>query len=268
MAKSLPIYQVDAFSTRPFGGNPAAVMPLDSWLPDDLLQAIAAENNLSETAYVVATPGGPDGDYAIRWFTPGHEVNLCGHATLASAWVLRHHLGWEEDLLRFSSRSGTLKARFEGEQIQLDFPARPMAPATPPQALLEALGCVPEQVLHGSNWMAVFPTAEDVAALRPDFRRLADLHPDGLIATAPGEDCDFVSRYFVPSFGIDEDPVTGSAHCDLTPYWSARLGRSHMQARQISARGGELEVRLSADGHRVLLSGVCQPYMEGLVLLP
>jgi PhzF family phenazine biosynthesis protein len=262
---TIPLYQLDAFADRVFAGNPAAVCPLEAWLDDTLLQAIAAENNLAETAFFV-----PQGDgFHLRWFTPTTEVDLCGHATLATAAVVFERLRPDAASVAFSTRSGTLTVTREGELLALDFPAIPGKRCDTPKALLDGLGKAPLETFLGSHYMAVFATAGDIAALAPDMAALARLHPAGIIATAPGDgsgangDADFVSRFFAPSHGIPEDAVTGSAHCTLTPYWSARLGRKRLVAHQISARGGVLfcEDR----GARVRIAGRVAPYLEGTI---
>lgn len=255
-------YQVDAFTDRPFGGNPAAIVPLDAWLDDGLMQALAAENNLSETAYIV-----PEGDrFGLRWFTPASEVDLCGHATLAAAHVMFDELGYVGKQIRFVTRSGELIVVKDGEQLRMDFPASIARPMPPVPLLAEALGREPVQLLAGDDYMAVFERAEDVASLSPDMALLARLDLRGVIATAPGHGCDFVSRFFAPKYGIPEDPVTGSAHCLLTPWWAKRLGKHVLLAHQISARGGVIDCRLQ--GERVLLSGGAVLMMRGEVLLP
>jgi predicted PhzF superfamily epimerase YddE/YHI9 len=257
----LKLFQVDAFTDRPFHGNPAAVVPLDSWLPDATLQAIAAENNLSETAYFVK-----QGErYHLRWFTPTCEVKLCGHATLASAWVLWEKLGERAPLIRFDTRSGELRVTRDGAWLWLDFPADPARPCEAPPALVAGLGRAPREVLVAGNYVAVYDDEAAVRALKPDFRVLATLENHGVIATAPGADCDFVSRFFAPKFGIDEDPVTGSAHCTLAPLWAERLGRRNLRARQISHRGGEL--RCEAAGDRVRIGGQAVAYLAGEIEL-
>lgn len=259
----IPLYQVDAFTDRPFAGNPAAVCPLPRWLPDATLQAVAAENNLSETAFFV-----PEGDgYTLRWFTPAREVELCGHATLASALVVFQFLQPGARSVRFTSpHSGRLPVDREGELLVLDFPARPPQPCDPPPDLARALGRQPGAVLLQRDYFAVFEREAEVRALRPDRAALLELPVQGVAATAPGDDCDFVSRYFVPSAGIDEDPVTGSTHCVLAPYWAARLGRPKLRARQVSARGGELQCELR--GGRVRIGGRAVLVVEGQLLLP
>jgi PhzF family phenazine biosynthesis protein len=264
MALELPIYQVDAFADALFGGNPAAVVPMREWRPDALLQKIAAENNLAETAFLVA-----DGDsYALRWFTPVAEVPLCGHATLASAYVVFEFLQPGRRRVTFTTmRAGPLHVSQSGALLELDFPAKPPEPVATPDGLVEALGARPTTLLANGKLFAVFDTAEAVKALAPDFRKLAGLDFDGLVATAPGADgIDFVSRYFAPHLGIDEDPVTGSAHCLLVPYWAKILGKSKVTGRQISARGGT--VHGEDRGGRVGLSGGARLYLEGRIFLP
>lgn len=262
---SLNFTQVDAFAHAPFSGNPAAVMPLDTWLDDATLQAIAAENNLSETAFTVPTPGDPDANHALRWFTPTVEVKLCGHATLASGHVLMATSG--RDSIRFRTRhAGILTVTRAGEGYALSLPAWDMAPRTLPE-LAAGLGGHPIE----SHWrdggysLFLFPDAAAVRALTPDYAALKSLGDMMLIATAPGQDSDIVSRVFVPGGGVDEDPVTGSAHCLLTPFWAARLGKSELSAYQASARGGWLGCALSGD--RVILTGTCRTVIEGRFLL-
>lgn len=259
----LPLWQVDAFAAERFRGNPAAIVPLESWLPDSALQAIAAENNLAETAYLV--PRGED--YEIRWFTPALEVPLCGHATLASAWVVLNRLEAGRDAVTFHSKSGPLTVRREGARLSMDFPAVAVEPAKPWPELTAALGAAPRELHKGYQWLAVYDTEAAVRALKPDFGALGKLDLHGIIVTARGGDCDFVSRFFAPAAGIDEDPVTGSAHCRLVPYWAQRLGRTAFFARQVSARGGELwcELRGEAGGQRVVMAGHVAPYLEGTI---
>ena len=261
----IPLYQLDAFSARPFSGNPAAVCPLETWLDEELLQRIAAENNLSETAFF--TGGG--GEYKLRWFTPLSEVDLCGHATLASAWVILNLLSPESEAVNFETRSGKLTVR-RGEDglLEMDFPAKVALPCEAPRALAEGLGAEPVAVLASErDYLAVFEAESDVAKLKPHFARLRGLDRLGIIATAPGEDVDCVSRFFAPSVGVPEDPVTGSAHCTLAPYWAARLGRGEapLHARQISGRGGELVCRHL--GLRVAIAGRAALYMSGEISL-
>ncbi len=255
----IPIYQVDAFASKVFAGNPAAVCPLDDWLPDAVLQAIAVENNLSETAFFVKNGA----DFDLRWFTPASEVDLCGHATLGSAYVIANYLDNGSTEVRFHSRSGLLTVTREGDLYTLDFPVLPPKRIDDDPAVADALGAAPRELYDQMDLMAVFASQAEVAALAPDMAKVEVLETRGVIATAPGETCDFVSRFFAPRAGIPEDPVTGSAHCILTPYWAARLGKTRMSARQISARGGALEVE--ARGKRVLISGRVAPYMEGRI---
>jgi len=261
---ALPLFQVDAFTDRPYAGNPAAVMPLERWLAAPLMQAIAAENNLSETAFFVPSTAA-DTDFDIRWFTPTEEVNLCGHATLASAFVLFTKRGWDRDEVRFSSAGGGLAARREADgRITLDFPARDGVSAAVPRGLEEAIGSRVTEFRRAVMNMAVLDSEAAVRAVMPDLDYIRGLEGDGLIVTGPGDGCDCVSRYFAPHCGIDEDPVTGSAHCTVTPYWAARLGKDRLHARQVSARGGELWCRLAGD--RVLISGHAALYMTGEIL--
>ena len=250
-------FQVDAFASRPFAGNPAAVCPLEQWLPDELLQSIAEENNLSETAFFVRRGDG----FHLRWFTPVSEVDFCGHATLATAHVLYEALGYDKDCVVFSTRSGEMSVGRDDGLYAMNFPSMPPKACAPPQALLAGIKVSPTEVLAASDYLAVFDSEDVVRSLQPDFTKLRELDLRGVIATAPGERCDFVSRFFAPRFGIDEDPVTGSAHCELTPYWSARLGRKVMQARQISKRGGDVSCELVDD--RVVLKGGAVTFMEG-----
>ena len=264
--RSLPIYQVDAFADRILSGNPAAVCPLDSWLDDETMQAIAAENNLAETAFFV--PGGEEGaDYALRWFTPSAEVDLCGHATLASAYVVFNRLRPDANVVTFSSLGGILTVTREESLLALDFPALPGKLCSFPASLVAGLGATPLETFLASHYLAVFESESDIAALAPNLRELALLHPHGVIVTAPGtaSTADFVSRFFAPSLGIPEDPVTGSAHCTLTPYWSERLGRNDMVARQISPRGGNLQCSLKGD--RVRIAGRAILYLEGTITI-
>ncbi len=254
-----PIYQVDAFTSRLFGGNPAAVCPLESWPDDRILQAIAMENNLSETAFFVPR----DGNYHLRWFTPATEIDLCGHATLASAFVVLRYLKPDLDLVRFATISGELVVRRDGERLSMDFPSRPPERCDDtPGDLAAALGKRPREVWAARDYMALFDAELDVRSLAPDFKALAKLDRM-VIVTAPGEQADFVSRFFAPAHGVDEDPVTGSAHCTLVPYWSKRLGKKSLHAWQVSRRGGELYCEDC--GPRVTISGHAVPYLEGWI---
>lgn len=260
---TLPFTQVDAFADAPFTGNPAAVMPLARWLDDGVLQAIAAENNLSETAFTVPTPDDPDADHALRWFTPTVEVKLCGHATLASGHVL---MG-SRSALRFRTRdAGILTVARDRDGYALSLPAWSLEPRPLPE-LAAGLGGAPIQSFwrQGGYSLFLFQDAAAVRALEPDFARLKALGDIMLMATAPGEDSDIVSRVFVPGGGVDEDPVTGSAHCLLTPFWSERLGKNRISAVQASKRGGRVDCRL--DGDRAVLSGACRTVIEGQFFL-
>jgi predicted PhzF superfamily epimerase YddE/YHI9 len=253
-------FQIDAFAARPFRGNPAAVCLLDAWLPDPMLQNIAAENNLSETAFVVARD---DGSYDLRWFTPAVEVDLCGHATLAAAFVLFKNVIPSAGVVCFRSRSGELPVVRERELLTLNLPARPAAACAAPDALVRGLGKAPLEVFKARDYLAVFASEADVRALSPDFNLLKTLDALGVIVTAPGTDCDFVSRFFAPAAGIPEDPVTGSAHCTLVPFWAQRLGETTLHARQVSKRGGELLCRLDDD--RVRIAGKAVLYSQGQI---
>jgi PhzF family phenazine biosynthesis protein len=269
----LKIHQIDAFAERPFEGNPAAVVPLDAWIPDPLMQAVAMENQLSETAFLVADGGGGGGDYRIRWFTPVSEIDLCGHATLAAAWVVFNELRPGLESVCFRSQSGPLRVTRDaaegGGWLELDFPARPPAPAPGLAATLAAaLGAEPREALSSRDLVAVFEAEEQVRALRPDFARMAALPGSGVLATAECSTgaADFVSRCFFPKEGIPEDPVTGSAHCTLVPYWAARLNKARLQALQLSRRGGRL--RCEDRGGRVGIAGQAVRVMEGTMDVP
>jgi PhzF family phenazine biosynthesis protein len=255
---TIPYYEVLAFTDRLFAGNPAGVCILNEWLPDPLLQKIAAENNLAETAFFIDR-----GDlFDIRWMTPTVEMDLCGHATLASAHVLFQHLGRAGESVRFHSPSaGELRVDRNGERLVLDFPSRPAKPCQAPARLAEGLGAEPREVFSGRDYLAVFEQQSDVAGLSPDFEIIAGLEANGVVVTAPGDDCDFVSRYFAPRVGVPEDPVTGSVHCALIPYWSKRLGKTKLHARQLSPRGGELFCEDRGD--RVGIGGTAVTYVEG-----
>ncbi len=259
----LPFYQVDAFSNELFGGNPAGVCPLQAWLPAKIMQKITAENNLAETAFFVPQDDG----YEIKWFTPLVEVNLCGHATLASAHVLYKHLDINTDLIKFASKSGTLEVKKDGDRITLDFPADFCDPVAPPAGLIESLGAEPLVCYHGkTDFMLIYPDEKDIMNLKPDFTKLGKIEARGIIVSAPGEKVDFVSRFFAPAVGINEDPVTGSAHTSLTPYWSRTLVKTEMKAKQLSERGGELWVKMM--GNRVEISGYAKTYLEGEIEIP
>lgn len=258
----LPYYEVSAFTTNPFGGNPAGVCPLERWLPDSVLQGIAANNNLAETAFTV--PRG--NDFELRWFTPTVEMDLCGHATLAAASVLFNERGLSGSEVKFHSRSGVLAVSRSGDLLTLDFPSRPPTPCAAPETLIRGLGAKPREVLKARDYLVVFASEAEVLALKPDFALLKTLDCLGIIVTAAGSDCDFVSRFFAPSAGVDEDPVTGSAHCTLIPYWAARLGKAKLHARQLSARRGELFCEHEAD--RVRIGGRAVLYLRGEVHIP
>jgi PhzF family phenazine biosynthesis protein len=257
----IPLYQVDAFTDSVFRGNPAAICPLNEWLSTETMQAIAAENNLSETAFFVKNGTA----YHLRWFTPSVEVDLCGHATLASAHVLFHELGEQGDLIVFNTKSGELKVTRHGDFLALDFPSRPPVPAEPCPGLFEALGQRPTALLAARDYLAVYDSEDRVKSLRPDMEGLKRIDKFAVIVTAPGTDCDFVSRFFAPAKGVPEDPVTGSAHCTLIPYWAAQLGKNQLRARQISQRGGELLCELRND--RVHIAGRTALFLKGEIFL-
>jgi PhzF family phenazine biosynthesis protein len=253
----IPLYHVDAFSDKAFGGNPAAVCPLPSWIDDGLMQSIAAENNLAETAFFAPAASG----YRIRWFTPKVEVELCGHATLASAYVIFEHLVRDSQSVTFDSKSGPLRVDRRGDMLVLDFPVLSPVPRAPMPALAAALGTTPLETLQAQSLLAVLGSERDVRALNPDFVAMRQLESFGVIVTAPGDHVDFVSRFFAPKQGIPEDPATGGAHCTLTPYWTSRLGKTALHAQQVSARGGELWCELAGD--RVKIAGHVKPYFFG-----
>jgi PhzF family phenazine biosynthesis protein len=255
------MYQIDAFASRVFAGNPAAVCPLEDWLDDRTMQAIAAENNLAETAFFVR-----DGDhYQLRWFTPAVEVDLCGHATLASAHVIFEELEPGRSSVTFATRSGDLTVTRDGDRLVMDFPSIPTTPCEAPEALIAGLGCDPLEVRQGMDYLVVVKDEATVRALRPRMEILSELDSRGVIVTAPGDEVDFVSRFFAPAAGIPEDPVTGSAHCALAPYWAARLGKSSLLARQVSARGGEIHCEDA--GARVRLAGRAVKFLQGTIYL-
>ena len=263
----IPYFHVDAFTQTPFAGNPAGVCPLEAPLPPELMQRIAAENNLAETAFIVPRPGAA-AEYDIRWFTPAVEIDLCGHATLASAHVLFNHQGLAGSEVTFHSQSGPLRVtRAADSRLVLDFPARPPHELEAhPTGLTDGLRATPLHVLAARDLLVVFGTEAEVRALRPDFTRLLALEYVGIIATAPGTgEVDFVSRFFGPRVGVNEDPVTGSAHSTLIPYWAGRLGKTELRARQISARGGDLWCRLR--GERVDIGGYAVTYAVGELLV-
>jgi predicted PhzF superfamily epimerase YddE/YHI9 len=249
-------YQVDAFASRAFEGNPAAVCPLEEWLSDDLLQSIAEENNLSETAFFVPSGKG----FELRWFTPLREVDLCGHATLATAHVLFELLAYGGPVLSFRTRSGELLVRRNHDLLEMDFPSRPPEPCAFPDELISGLGQRPVEVLAADDYLVVFENEDTVRSISPDFALLAQLGLRGVIITAAGDEVDFVSRFFAPKYGIPEEPVTGSSHCTLAPYWAEKLGRRRLEARQVSRRGGGITCALETD--RVHLMGSAFTFME------
>ncbi|WP_111655324.1 PhzF family phenazine biosynthesis protein [Isoalcanivorax indicus] len=257
---SFPIYQIDAFTNRVFGGNPAAVVILDEWLEDETLQAIAAENNLAETAFVI--PGAKCSE--LRWFTPVVEVELCGHATLAAAYVLFQEYFRAESHLRFETKSGCLAVSRKENFLFLDFPSRPGKAVSVDDSLIEVLGTAPESAFLARDLMVVLESEAQVRSFSPNYHAIQGLDAFALIITARGDEVDFVSRFFAPGAGVPEDPVTGSAHCTLIPYWADRLGKTDLVARQLSSRGGELSCELHGD--RVLIGGEVVEYMRGKIL--
>ena len=257
----LRIYYIDAFAQKLFEGNPAAVVPLSKWLPDDVMQSVAAENNLSETTFFVET----NDKYYIRWFTPVEEVKLCGHATLAAAYVLFHELGYCQEVVRFESLSGELYVTKEGKSITLNFPAQPPYKCATPREIVEGLGVEPIDMLKNEDYLVVLHDENDVESLEPLFDTLRQVPLRGIIVTAKSKQYDFVVRFFAPKLGVDEDPVTGSAFTQLAPYWAKILGKRQLSARQISARGGNVACEITGD--RVLISGFAVKYMEGQLLV-
>jgi len=255
----LPFFQIDAFTGKIFSGNPAAVVPLEKWLPDSILQSIARENNLSETAFFVSD----NGSYRLRWFTPQVEVDLCGHATLAAAFVIFREMDRKAKQITFHTKSGPLTVTRKDALLTMDFPAQPPVGCRAPEALLKAFGKNPIEILRAEDYLVVFASERDIRELTPDPSLLKTLDLRGVIVTAKGDNADFVSRFFAPLVGIDEDPVTGSAHCTLTPYWSGKLNKKHLHAFQISERGGELFCENRGD--RVLISGQAVKYLEGRI---
>jgi PhzF family phenazine biosynthesis protein len=257
MTTSYPIYQVDAFTSKLFGGNPAAVCPLEEWLPEETMQRLALENNLSETAFFV----NEGSQYHIRWFTPEFEIDLCGHATLASAYVIFDHLSYSSDVIRFTCKSGALEVSRKDDLIELNFPSRIPEPAIAPEALLNGLNIAPSKVLKSRDYFLVYKDESQIAAIVPDFNYLNKVDSIGVIVTAPGKQVDFVSRFFVPNSVIGEDPVTGSAHCNLIPYWAKHLNKQTLTATQLSARQGELFCEDRGD--RVIIAGRAILYLRG-----
>jgi PhzF family phenazine biosynthesis protein len=259
----LPIYQADAFTDQLFGGNPAAIVPLKEWLPAPEMQKIAAENNLAETAFFI-----PQGDhFELRWFTPELEIDLCGHATLATAHILFTELNYSRDTIHFHTlKAGTLTVTRKDALYVLDFPARPAISCQIPNGLLEAIGGKPPiEVLSSRDHMLVYETEAEIIALKPNFAALAKIDLMGIIVTAKGDHSDFVSRFFIPAAGINEDPVTGSAHCNLIPYWAEKLGKNTLHAFQVSERRGELWCELKGD--RVLMAGKAVTYLKGEIYI-
>ncbi|MGD0291729.1 MAG: PhzF family phenazine biosynthesis protein [Candidatus Binataceae bacterium] len=254
---NFPIYQIDAFTSRLFRGNPAAVVVLNEWLPDDVMAAVAAENNLAETAFVILQSE----VVPLRWFTPTVEIDLCGHATLAAAHVILNSYRRGQDTIRFATRSGELIVTRQNELLLMDFPARSGKPMEVTDALVAALGARPREAQLARDILAVFDSEDQIRDLRPDMNRIAALDAFAVIVSAPGDEVDFVSRFFAPGAGLPEDPVTGSAHCTLTPYWSARLGKQVLNARQLSARGGEIQCEMRGD--RVMIAGATVEYLRG-----
>lgn len=257
----LTLYQVDAFANKPFEGNPAAICPLNNWLPDELMQSIAAENNLSETAFFVPTYKG----YQIRWFTPLHEVNLCGHATLASAYVIFNYLGYKRHEITFESKSGILIVTLKNDWLELDFPTKVPTECSTPKQILKAFSIKPTECLKADDYIVVFEHEAAVAEVRPDIALLAQLDLRGVAITAKSQQYDFVTRFFAPKHGLAEDPVTGSLFTELIPYWSEKLNKTELTAKQISARGGEVGCVYAGD--RVKISGRAVRYSVGTIYI-
>jgi len=257
----LMLYHIDAFANKSFEGNPAAICPLDEWLPDELMQSISAENNLSETAFFVPTETG----YHVRWFTPLHEVDLCGHATLASAYVIFNFLGYQKDAITFESRSGILTVTKHGDWLDLDFPTKVPVACSVPEQILKAFAITPIECLRADDYIVVFDNEENVANAKPDIGLLSELDLRGVAITAKSNSYDFVTRFFAPKHGLAEDPVTGSIFTELIPYWSAKLNKTELTAKQISARGGE--VGCVYVGDRVKISGRAVKYMTGSIYI-
>jgi len=261
---TIPIYQADAFTDQLFGGNPAAICPLTEWLPAETMQKIAAENNLAETAYFVKQDDG----YGLRWFTPEYEIDLCGHATLATAHILFTELAYSGASINFyTQKAGILVVTKHGDKYTLDFPSRPPQAAVAPAELIAALGGkTPVEVLKSRDYFLVYETEQDIRDIKPDFNLLATVgNTVGIIVTAVGDEADFVSRFFAPGAGINEDPVTGSAHCNLIPYWAEKLGKDKLHAYQISSRKGELWCE--NNGERVLMAGKAVTYLKGEIYI-
>lgn len=263
---NIPIYQVDAFTNQPFGGNPAAVCPLEEWLPKETMLNIAAENNLSETAFYVANA---EGSFHLKWFTPAMEIDLCGHATLATAYVIFEQQGFPNKKIEFHSNSGLLTVEKEGDFYFLDFPNRkPTEETNPPTSLLDGSafnGIKPHTVLKSRDYLVVFESEAQVLAVEPNYDTLAAIDTLGIIITAPGANSDFISRFFAPRAGVNEDPVTGSAHCTLIPYWAEQLGKHQLTAYQLSERQGFLKCELQ--GERVKIGGEAVLFFKGDIIL-
>lgn len=257
----LPVYQIDAFADKVFGGNPAAVMPLQAWLDDALMQSIAAENNLAETAFFVPEDDG----FHLRWFTPKVEVRLCGHATLASAFVLFNELHYERDEIIFNTLSGKLMVTKKDDMLTLNFPAQTPEPCELPAGLLKAMGEKPQACLKNVDYVLVYDNEDTVRNMTPNHELIKQVDARGVIITAPARDYDFVARFFAAASGINEDPVTGSAYTKLTPYWAGKLGKTTFKARQVSQRGGDLLLELK--GERVFISGKAVKFLEGTIEL-
>jgi len=255
----IPLYQIDAFTSKIFSGNPAAVCPLEYWLEDHQMQSIAAENNLSETAFFV----NQDDYYELRWFTPTIEVDLCGHATLASAFVIFNYIDHSAQSVSFKTKSGMLQVNQEGNLLSMNFPARQAVPCNIPVQLIQGLGKNPKEVLTARDYLVVYDSENVIRSLEPDMNLLMNLDALGIIVTSVGDEADFVSRFFAPGVGIPEDPVTGSSHCTLIPYWSEKLGKKKLHAYQVSPRGGELWCEDT--GKRVKIAGSAVRYSEGFL---
>lgn len=258
---NISIYQIDAFTSKIFSGNPAAVCPLDKWIDDNIMRSIASENNLSETAFFVRERDG----YRIRWFTPTTEVDLCGHATLASAFVIFNEINKGADQITFYSKSGVLNVTKDADLILLDFASLPPKVPGNPEKIIYAFNLKPVEVLQADDYLLIYKSQADIENLEPDLNLLKDIDLRGVVVSAPGSDCDFVSRFFAPKYGIDEDPVTGSVHCTLIPYWSKRLGKNKLHAKQLSIRGGELFCEMKDD--RVGISGRAVEYLRGEIVV-
>ena len=256
---NIPIYQIDAFAKNAFEGNPAAICPLDTWLPDELLLSIAEENNLSETAYFIKTNEG----YHIRWFTPVAEVDLCGHATLAAAFVIFNELGYTESSISFESKSGILKVEKDNDLLIMDFPSQPPTACELPTEIQQAFDAIPVECLQSEDYLLVFNTEDEILNAKPKLELLKNIDLRGVIITAPSEDYDFVSRFFAPKYGINEDPATGSAHTKLVPYWANQLNQTKFHAKQVSKRGGELFCELT--GERVTIAGYATKFLQGSI---